>query len=120
MRRSLLLFVLLLCCMPVRGVWVKEYRLAAGSSDAAIYAPTTGDARLCGFYVTETTGSAAASVKLYHGTDASGLMIGTPITLQANESAREGPACAEGPSVTSGIFVDRTGSSQIFITVRKF
>jgi hypothetical protein len=112
--RLKLLLVLLLSLISVdtilaqRPVVIDE--VSAGSTDVQAVDPVTSRVRLCGFSFTETTGTDPASVVIHIGEDATGPVIAN-VTLSANESAREMFDCESGPNISSGIFINRTGSS---------
>lgn len=63
-----------------------------------------GQARLMGWCLIETTGSAAASLDMYDGGDSSGQLIG-PISLTASQSTRDWLS-GEGIRLRRGLFVN--------------
>jgi hypothetical protein len=89
-----------------------SYPLASGTGNAQA---TSAAGRLLGFTIAETGGSAGATVRLYSGTDNTGVRLAT-VTLDINESVREwfGP---QGIAVgASGVFVERvSGTSSVTV-----
>jgi|GEM_PF-6712720 hypothetical protein len=88
--------------MPLHGA---EYRsLVAGAGTGVRVMSSPG--RIAGFSVRETTGAAAALVKLHDGADIGGDLVMT-ISLSAGESARDW-FWPGGISLTYGLFCEVT------------
>ena len=95
--------------------------LATGTSDVLLVAAAGTGARsalmFCGFSARETVGSAAATVVIYNGTDATGVKL-FEFSLTASESRSEGPwSGSECLLAVNGVFIDRGGTGSTALTV---